>query len=83
MAAHSEVFLRDTHALDGAAEGLPARPSATILRLRGPESQADRLIERTSGDRLGPAQGLVTGLCLGAVLWAGVAALAWKFLLYR
>jgi hypothetical protein len=53
--------------------------SATILPLN---RAGDHTLHaaQTTGQRLRPARGLMVGLSLGAVLWAGIIAVAWKFL---
>ena len=76
MAARPEVFTRQSgvHSLQTDAD---ARPAAIVLALRRTDSQGRKLVGETSGDRLGPAQGLVIGLALGAVFWLTLWLLAW------
>jgi hypothetical protein len=52
--------------------------SATILPLNRLHDHTLQDAE-TSGQRLRPARGLMLGLSLGAVLWAGIFLLAWEF----
>ncbi len=79
MAARPEVFIRNPGAplVNADAE---ARPIAMVLPLRRTDSHGRKLVDQTSGDRLGPAQGLVIGLALGATFWLGLGLLAWKIL---
>ena len=53
------------------------RPEAIVLPLLRTDRQGRKLVDETSGDRLGPAQGLLIGLALGVVLWVGLGILAW------
>ncbi len=78
MAAQPESVTRPgVSSLRDTAAG---RPAATVLPLRPMDAHGRKLPERTSGDRLGPARGLVLGLGMGAVLWIGLGMLAWEFL---
>ncbi len=76
MAARPEVFTRQAgvHPVHADAD---ARPAAIVLALRRTDSQGRKLVDETSGDRLGPAQGLVIGLALGAMFWLTLGLLAW------
>ena len=78
MAAQPELF--SPH--PGTPAGRPeteARPPAIVLPLRRTDAQGRKLVDQTSGDRLGPAGGLLMGLGLGAILWLGLGLLAWEF----
>ena len=54
------------------------RPAAIVLPLRKRDAQGHKLVDETSGDRLGPAHGLILGLSLGAIFWLALGLLAWR-----
>ncbi len=76
MAARPEVFTRHPGAPPVSPDS-ELRPAALVLPLRRTDSQGRKLVDQTSGDRLGPAQGLVIGLVLSAAFWLAIVALAW------
>ena len=75
MAARSDAFTRLTGAPPSTEAD--ARPAAVILPLRRTDPLGRKLVDETSGDRLGPARGLVIGLALSAGMWACLGILTW------
>ena len=77
MAAQPEFLLSPTWARPG--DMGPMR-TAAIVSLWRSTSDGHRIIDQTSGSRLGPAQGLMLGLMIGASLWLAIGLTAWLVL---
>ena len=82
MAAQPDMFAHSSGPAQARRGEPEPRRSALVLPLRSIDANGLRLIEQTSGDRLGPARGVLLGLALGAALWAGIGVLAWEILRY-
>ena len=76
MAAQPEIF---PHYGPPSRLDADIRIAAEVLPFRRTDAQGRKLVDETSGDRLGPAHGLIIGLALGATIWIGLALLAWEF----
>ena len=48
------------------------QPSALVLPMRPAAAKGRTVSTQASGDRVGPARGVVLGLAFGLVLWAGI-----------
>ncbi len=87
MAAQPEPVARtlpELHADPSFGVGQPEGPAATRGRLTAvpahPHPASNDVPDhRLPRARLGPAGGLLFGLSIGALLWAGIGVLAWRF----
>ncbi len=77
MAALPEVFSTRS-GVPSVRSDADARLAAVVLPLRRTDAQGRRLVDETSGDRLGPIHGLLIGLGSGAVLWLALGLLLWE-----
>ncbi len=71
MAAQPEPTTRAWDLARGEAQAA-GKPSALVLPMRLAAARGRTVITEASGDRVGPARGLVVGLACGLVLWAGI-----------
>jgi hypothetical protein len=56
------------------------RPEARVLRWKPVEPASEgRMNDPAALEKLRPARGLLLGLLLGALLWAGILTFAWQF----
>lgn len=79
------VALQDSRYLEQPPRDRPSSERSFAGRWSGPDAQPPLRGASGTGhaepqpvDRLSPARGLVIGLAVGAVLWAGIFVLAWK-----
>ena len=75
MAAQPEPTTRVWDLNRGEAQA-SGKPSAMVLPMRPAAAKGRTVITEASGDRAGPARGLVLGLALGLSLWGAIIWLA-------
>ena len=54
------------------------RPAAVVIPMPRLTADGHPMIDHAAGGRLGPARGILFGIGVGLVLWAGLLSLAWR-----
>ena len=77
MVAQAETS--KSHVSDAAEQSIAlGRPAAVVLSLPRVTADGHPMIDHAAGGRLGPARGVLVGVSVGVVLWAGLLSLAWR-----